>query len=200
MVIPDWLYKLFVALGLVDSEKKKIKKMIAAYQEEIRRLNDALQSQIGEIRDIDREISKLKTKYEEAQGPAQSAYAEMIKPLLQKRKSMEEQQAVIGAQLKTVTALLAKAEIMEKAPANEARTGEIADMTDRMEDLNDILNEQSEGLKDLERASYKTKDSTPLELNEPENAIDDEFEKELAAFVSSSEPAPRESAEEKTEA
>jgi phage shock protein A len=79
MVIPDWLFKIFAAIGLVDSEEKKINKMVAGCKDELRRLRSLLEEQITEVANIEREIKKLQPKYEEAQGPAKGAYAEMIK-------------------------------------------------------------------------------------------------------------------------
>ena len=201
MVIPDWLFKLFAAIGLVDSEEKKLRKMIASYKDELRRLRTVLEEQLSELSDIEREIRKLQPKYEEAQGPAKGAYAEMIKPLLQKRNSMTEEQRVISANIKTLTTMLAKAEILVKAPANAERTSQIENLTSQMYDLSDTIADQESGLKELERAGVKAKAEEPVELFEESSAssVDADLEKELAEFNGIA-AAPQKSNEEKLEA
>lgn len=204
MVIPDWLFKLFAAIGLVDSEEKKLRKMIASYKDELRRLRSVLEDQISEISDIEREIRKLQPKYEEAQGPAKGAYAEMIKPLLQKRNSKTEEQQAVSAQIKILNTMLAKAEILIKAPANAERTAQIENLTLHMDDLGETVAEQESGLKELERAGVRKKETEPLVFpgetaGNTESTADAELERELAELCAPA-SASKESNEEKIEA
>lgn len=201
MVIPDWLFKLFAAIGLVDSEEKKLRKMIASYKDELRRLRTVLEEQLSELSDIDREIRKLQPKYEEAQGPAKGAYAEMIKPLLQKRNSMSEEQLVISNNIRTLTTMLTKAEILVKAPADSERTRQIEMLTGQMYDLGDMIEDQNAAGKELERAGVRAKAEEVADLFEESSAdsADAGLEKELAEFNGTA-AASQKSNDEKLEA
>ena len=201
MVIPDWLFKLFAAIGLVDSEEKKLRKMIASYKDELRRLRTVLEDQLSELSDIEREIRRLQPKYEEAQGPAKGAYAEMIKPLLQKRNSMSDEQRVVSNNIRTLTTMLAKAEILVKAPADPERTRQIEMLTGQMDGLGDMIEDQNAAGKELERAGVSSKTEEPAELvvENPASTADAELEKELAEFNGTA-AAPQKSNEEKLEA
>ena len=39
MVVPDWFYNLLVKLGLIDTEEKKLRKLLAKHEESRRKLN-----------------------------------------------------------------------------------------------------------------------------------------------------------------
>lgn len=201
MVIPDWLFKLFAAIGLVDSEEKKLRKMIASYKDELRRLRTVLEDQLSELNDIEREIRRLQPKYEEAQGPAKGAYAAMIKPLLQKRNSMSEEQQVVSNHIKTLTTMLTRAEILLKAPADPERTRQIEILTGQMDTLGDMIEDQNAAAKELERAGVSSKTEEPAELvvENPASTADAGLEKELAEFNGTA-AAPQKSNEEKLEA
>lgn len=207
MVIPNWLFKLLALLGLVDSEEKKIKNMIAVCKDEQLRLRSLLEDQIREVEAIEREIRKLQPKYEEAQGPAKGAYAEMIKPLLQKRNSMEQKQRLLSDNIKAVTAQLATLENLRDVPGNPERTAALERLTMQMQDLNDDMRDQNSALADLEKTQYKggSQQST-LDLSEfsaaaPARSEEDLLlEKELAEVCGSAVPASSSKTEDKIEA
>ena len=205
MVIPDWLFKIFAAIGLVDSEEKKINKMVAGCKDELRRLRSLLEEQITEVANIEREIKKLQPKYEEAQGPAKGAYAEMIKPLLQKRAAMNEKQLLVSENIKTVTAMLTKLENLRDVPATPGRTDTLENLISQMQDLNDDMRDQRKALNKLESIRFDGPASAAPDLSEftdaapkAQAAADDPLAKELAEICGTAPAASK--GEEKIEA
>ena len=61
MVLPDFLIRLLEILHLKDSEETKLKKRIAQCDENIRSLNQGLERQVKDIRDLEAEFRELKT-------------------------------------------------------------------------------------------------------------------------------------------
>ena len=197
MVIPDWLFNLFAAIGLVDTEEKKIQKMIAGCKEELSRFRELLEMQINEAETIEREIRKLQPKYEEAQGPSKGAYAEIIKPLLQKRAAMAEKQRLLSDNMKAVTAQLAKLENLRDLPRTPERTDALETLVTQIQDLNDDMRDQNKVLEQLEKNEYKGSETTAPDLSEftaaaPADArADESLEKELSEICGTASASSR---------
>ena len=99
MVMPDFLIKLLELLHLKDSEATKLKKRIAQCDENIRSLNQGLERQIKDIKDLEAEFRELKVQYDASNGPVRETLAVRMKNILKQRDRMGEQRQMSEQQM-----------------------------------------------------------------------------------------------------
>ena len=198
MVLPDFLIRLLEILHLKDSEETKLKKRIAQCDENIRSLNQGLESQVKAIKDMEAEFRELKAQYDTSSGPVRETLAVRMKNILKQRERMGEQRQMAEQQM-NAEMLVRHNLTLQLEHRQHPDNHDLEEIRDEKLDIIDDLKEQAKTIEELEKTTMKKSSEKDEDFEKAFQAAEDEF-KDVDLSFSAPKPEKQEKEKEKDEA
>ena len=198
MVLPDFLIKLLELLHLKDSEATKLKKRIAQCDENIRSLNQGLERQIKDIKDLEAEFRELKVQYDASNGPVRETLAVRMKNILKQRDRMGEQRQMSEQQM-DAEMLVRHNLVLQLEHIQHPDNHDLEEIRDEKLDIIADMKDQQKTIEELEKTTMKKTSEKEEDFDKAFQEAADEF-KDVDLSFSAPEPEKKEKETKKDEA